>query len=613
MTRKTPPAARMPERLAALRREMARLNLDGFVIPRGDEHQNEYVPPAAERLRWLTGFSGSAGWAVVTSKTAMLFVDGRYTLQAKQEVDSRLFALDPRSAMTPWAWLKENARPKARIGFDPWLLSETQLMHLRAALRRKGGEAVALPRNPIDVSWRDRPPQPAAIATVHPPRFAGTPSAMKRAAITAELRADGADSLVLTQPDSIAWLLNVRGNDVPYAPFLLAFAILRGNGNVDLFTDPKKIPPAVRRHLGRAVRVREPDAFGPALDALGKAGRRVRVCPDTAAAWIFDRLARTKAALARGPDPCQAAKAAKTEAELAGIRRAHRRDGVALARFLAWLAREAPKGRVTELAAAEKIDSLRAEAGEFREPSFPTISGAGANGAVVHYRVGPDGGRRLKPGDLYLVDSGGQYPDGTTDVTRTVAVGKPTAEMRERFTRVLKGHIALARAVFPAGTSGRQLDALARQHLWRAGLDYDHGTGHGVGHFLSVHEGPQRIAKAGNAVPLRPGMVVSNEPGYYKTGAFGIRIENLLAVRRAKPPRGAERTLLDFEVLTLAPIDRALVEPRLLDGDETAWLDAYHGAVRRAIGPRLKGADRAWFFRATRPLGRKNPSRRGRR
>ncbi len=590
------------DRLAALRRELARLGLDGFVVPRGDEHQNEYVPARAERLAWLTGFTGSAGWAVVMEKSAILFVDGRYTLQTKRETDPALFGRDPTQAATPWRWLGMNAGVKARIGYDPWLLSESQAAHLRAALAGLDGQAVALARNPIDVLWRDRPAPPSGPACVHPLAVAGASSRAKRARVAAEIRRGGADALILTQPDSIAWLLNIRGADVPYTPFALAFAILHRDATADLFIAPCKLTPAVRRHLGRPVRIHAPGDFGKTLVALAKARKHVRVCPDTAAAWIFDRLNRARATVMRAPDPCQAIKAAKSPAELAGIRRAHARDGAALTRFLAWLAREAPRGRVSEMAAARQLDSLRAEDELFRGPSFPTISGSGPNGAIVHYRVSAASDRRLGRGELYLVDSGGQYPDGTTDVTRTIAIGKPTATMRDRFTRVLKGHIALATLVFPAGTAGAQIDAFARAALWQAGLDYDHGTGHGVGHFLSVHEGPQRIAKAGNAVPLRPGMVVSDEPGYYKTGAWGIRIENLLAVRRVKAPSGAERLLLGFETLTLAPIDRALVERRLLSADEIAWLDAYHARVRRELSPRLRGPDRTWLARATRPL-----------
>ena len=601
MTKHSPTVAR----LAALRRELARHRLDGFVVPHGDEHQNEYVPTSAERLAWLTGFTGSAGWAVAMRDRAVLFVDGRYTLQAQRETNPKLFALDPDRAVTPWRWLGMNAGVKARIGYDPWLLSESQAAHLRAALARLDGETVAVTRNPIDAIWRDRPRPPATPVAIHPLAVAGETSKVKRARVAAEVRRGGADALVLTQPDSIAWLLNIRGNDVPYTPFALAFAVLYGDGRVDLFIDPARLAPPVRRHLGRMVRVHPPGDFGRALAAPALARKRIRICPDTAAAWIFDRLDRAGATIARAPDPCQALKAAKSPAELAGIRRAHRRDGVALARFLAWLADQAPAGHVSELAAAARLDALRAEDKNFRGPSFPTISGSGPNGAVVHYRVSAESDRHLGTGELYLVDSGGQYPDGTTDVTRTIAIGRPTAEMRDRFTRVLKGHIALATLVFPEGTMGGQIDAFARAALWRAGLDYDHGTGHGVGHFLSVHEGPQRIAKAGNAVALRPGMVVSDEPGYYKTGAWGIRIENLLAVRRVTAPPGAERPLLGFETLTLAPIDRALIEPKLLSADEIAWLDAYHKRVRRELSPRIRGPERSWLAQATQPLAAK--------
>ena len=594
------PAPRV--RLAQLRREMKRQNLDGFVVPRGDEHQSEYVPRSADRLAWLTGFTGSAGSAVVLHDKAALLVDGRYTLQARAETDPRFYRVRSSNDTTPGSWLAAEAKSKARIGYDPWLSSESQARALRAALAPIQGEAIACARNPLDAVWRDRPPAPISPARIHPRRHAGTTSAAKRARVARELRRAGADALILTLPDSIAWLLNVRGGDVPHTPLLLAFAVVHADGRVDLFADPRKLTPPVRRHLGRRTRLSPSEDLGSALDALARAGGRIRICPETASAWIFARLARGRATIVPGPDPCQAIKAAKTAAELAGIRRAHRRDGAALVRFLAWLAREAPKGGVDEIAAARKLDAFRAEDANFRGPSFPTISGAGAHGAVVHYRVSAKTNRPLRAGELYLVDSGGQYPDGTTDVTRTVAVGRPSAEMRDRFTRVLKGHIAVATLVFPDGTAGRQLDAFARAALWRAGLDYEHGTGHGVGHFLGVHEGPQRIAKSGNAVALLPGMVVSDEPGYYKTGSFGIRIENLLAVRREKSPRGAERPLLGFETLTLAPIDRALIAPGLLSRGEIAWLDAYHAQVRRTLAPLLEPGPRAWLARATRPL-----------
>jgi Xaa-Pro aminopeptidase len=618
MSRPRPRTSDAEGRLARFRRELKRRNLDGFVVPRADEHQNEYVPSSAERLAWLSGFTGSAGTALVLAARAALLVDGRYTLQARAETDARRWRVLSSADTTPGGWFAAEAKRPVRVGYDPWLLTQAQARALRAALAPVAGEAIAVTRNPVDAVWRDRPPAPRAPARIHPLRYAGTPSAAKRARIAKEIVRAGADALALTLPDSIAWLLNVRGGDVPHTPLMLAFAILHARGNVDVFVDPRKLSPEVRRHLGARAnprasrkmrpyrgaraRVRPPAAFGPALDRLAGAGKRVHVCPETAAAWIFERLAAAGGKIVPGSDPCQAAKAAKTPAELAGIRRAHRRDGAALTRFLAWLAREAPKGSVDELTAARTLDSFRAADKRFRGNSFPTISGAGSNGAIVHYRVSAKTNRRLRAGELYLVDSGGQYPDGTTDVTRTVAIGRPGAETRDRFTRVLKGHIAVASLVFPEGTAGRQLDAFARESLWRAGLDYEHGTGHGVGHFLGVHEGPQRIAKSGTAVALRPGMVVSDEPGYYKAGSYGIRIENLLAVRKAKPPRGAERKMLGFETLTLAPIDRALIAPDLLAADEIAWLDAYHARVRRALAPLLDRRTRAWLARATRPI-----------
>lgn len=590
------------ERLAAVRTELSRRGLDGFIVPRGDEHQGEYVALRSERLAWLTGFTGSAGWAIVLPHRAALFVDGRYTLQARAEVDAKSFAREHVGQTTPWHWLGRQLRAKMRVGFDPWLLTTSQVAHFRSACQRAGAELVAVDGNPIDVVWRDQPPPPLSPVVPHPHRYAGESSAAKRKRLAKQLRADGADAAVLAAPDSIAWLLNVRGGDVPYAPLPLGFAILHSDASVDLFLDPRKLTAAARRHLGRGVRVHAIDALGAALSALGGAGKRVRANPDACCAWIFDRLQGAGAKVQRGDDPCQLAKATKSAAELAGIRAAHRRDGVALTRFLAWLAREAPKGRLTEAVAAARLEEFRRANSLFRGPSFPTIAGAAANGAIVHYRVTPKSDRRLTRGSLFLIDSGGQYPDGTTDVTRTVAIGRPTREMRERFTRVLKGHIALASARFPEGTAGAQLDALARAPLWQAGLDYDHGTGHGVGHYLGVHEGPQRIAKGANAVPLRPGMVVSDEPGYYKTGAYGIRIENLVAVRRVLSPRGAERATLGFETLTLAPIDLALVDPGLLDAEETAWLDAYHARVRRVIGPRVDAETQRWLARATRPI-----------
>ena len=610
-------ATEMTARLAALRAEMARRGLDGFVVPRADEHQGEYVAAASERLAWLTGFTGSAGTAVVLGARAAVFVDGRYTLQVRDQVDGACFDYRHLIEEPPAAWIEANLGSGGKLGCDPWLHSERQMERLRKAAEAAGGTLVAVDDNPLDAVWTGRPPPPRAPILPHPLEFAGRASADKRAELAGDLAAKGLATAVLTLPDSIAWLLNLRGGDVPCTPLPLSFALLRADATVDWFVAPEKLGSELKAHLGNGVGLYEPGALGPALDALGAAGAKVLADPDSAAAWVFDRLRGAGAELVAGADPCQLPKARKNAVELDGARAAHRRDGLALTRFLAWLAREAPAcapgEELGEVEVAEHLRALRAEDGLFRDLSFDTIAGAGANGAIVHYRAEAASQGRLRRGELFLLDSGAQYPDGTTDVTRTLAIGEPSAEMRDRFTRVLKGHIALASARFPRGTSGSQLDVLARQHLWQAGLDYDHGTGHGVGSYLNVHEGPQRISKVPNRVALEPGMIVSNEPGYYKTGAYGIRIENLVAVVESEVkeegrggPEGGEaeeRAMLAFETLTLAPIDRNLIAPELLSPGETAWLDAYHARVRVAHQDKLDPATAAWLDAATKPLG----------
>jgi Xaa-Pro aminopeptidase len=583
-------------RLAALRAVLKRRGLTGFVIPRADEHQGEYVPPCAERLAWLTGFTGSAGLAVVLLDRAAVFVDGRYTLQVAAQVDTALYELRHITNEPAEQWLASALQPGARLGIDPWLHTPAGLERLEAACRKAGAELVRT-ENAVDAAWTDRPAPPKAPVVPHDLAFAGRDSASKRAEIAQALAADKIRAVVLTLPESIAWLLNVRGGDVAHSPLPLSFAILHADARVDLFLDPAKDSAALKQHLGSEVAVHVPGRFGPALDALGRAKARVQADPATAADWVFQRLAAAGAEIVRATDPCLLPKACKNEVELNGTRAAHRRDGAALTRFLAWLARSAPSGQVTEIAAAERLEALRRESNLFRDLSFDTISGAGPNGAIVHYRVTAATNRRIEPGMLYLVDSGAQYPDGTTDVTRTVAIGTPPAEAREHFTRVLKGHIALATVRFPKGTTGPQLDTLARRPLWEAGLDYDHGTGHGVGSYLGVHEGPQSISKRPNTVALRPGMIVSNEPGYYRTGAYGIRIENLVVVQ---PADGTD--MLGFETLTLAPIDRALVEPSLMTEGEIGWLDGYHARVRETLTPLVDGETAAWLAEATRPL-----------
>ena len=582
------------ERLSRLRDELARRGLAGLLVPMADEHQNEYVPPRAQRIAWLTGFTGSAGLVIVLADTAALFTDGRYTLQARAQVDASLYELRHISDEPAADWLAERLTVGARLGFDPWLFTADGAARFRAAAERAGASLVPLEDNPLDAVWADQPAAPLAPVVPHELRYAGEASADKRGRVAQGL---GADAAVLTATDSIAWLFNIRGGDVAHTPLALAFATLRSDGTADLFLDRRKLTPGLDAHLGNAVALREPAEFAGALAEL--AGKRVRVDPAVSAAWVFERLEAAGAQIVRAADPCQLPKACKNEVELAGARAAHRRDGAALARFLHWL--ELNADRTDELAAAERLEAFRREDPLFRDTSFDTISGSGPNGAIVHYRSTSETNRKLPAGSFFLVDSGGQYLDGTTDVTRTIAIGAPDAEMRDRFTRVLKGHIALARCRFPEGTTGSQLDALARLALWQAGLDYDHGTGHGVGSYLGVHEGPQRISKLANTVALKPGMIVSNEPGYYKTGAYGIRTENLVAVARQEIA-GAEKPMLGFETLTRAPIDLAAVEPSLLDSAERAWLNDYHAEVRAALRPQLDAAAADWLDRATRAI-----------
>ena len=587
-------------RLAALRAELAKRDLDGFVVPLSDEHQGEYIARRSQRLAWLTGFTGSAGIAIVLAEQAALFVDGRYTLQAAAQVDGSLYEHRHITDEPPDAWLREHLEEGATLGYDPRLHGARERDRMAAPCRDIGARLVPCEDNPIDALWADQPPAPLGPIAPHPARFAGAEAGEKRGIVAGRLAEKGAAAAVLSAPDSIAWLLNVRGADVANSPLPHSFAIVHGGGDVDWFVDRRKLLPEVPAHLGNAVHVRAPETMASVLDALAGAGKAVLIDEAATPVWMVDRLTEGGAEVIRGTDPCALPKACKNAVELDGIRAAHRRDGAALTRFLAWLA-AAPPGSITELDAVARLAAIRAGGEHYRGPSFDTISGAGPNGAIVHYRVTAESSRTLEPGTLYLVDSGGQYLDGTTDVTRTVAIGRPEPEHRDRLTRVLRGHIALATARFPRGTTGAQLDTLARQFLWQAGLDYDHGTGHGVGHYLNVHEGPQRISRMASGAALAPGMVVSNEPGYYKTGAYGIRIENLVAVQEADDANGA---FLGFETLTLAPIDRALIDPTMLTADERAWLDAYHARVSEILAPLLADdADAlAWLRAATAPL-----------
>jgi len=594
-------ASQCAARLAALRTELAARGLDGFLVPRADEHQGEYVPKRAERLAWLTGFTGSAGLAAVLLEKAAIFVDGRYTLQVRNQTDTSLFETLDSVNDGPANWIEANLPQGAKLGYDPWLHTQGAVERLRISVERAGGQLVATASNPLDAVWTDQPDPPRARAVPHPIELAGETSAAKRARLAEDLKKRNADAAILTMPDSVCWLLNIRGADVPHTPFVLAFAILNADASVELFMDAKKSSPELLAHLGNDVHVRAPTDFEPALDALK--GKTAVADPVWAAAAIFQRLEQAGAKVLRAADPCQLPKACKNEAELAGTRRAHIRDGQALTRFLAWFAREAPKGTLTEIDTVEKLESFRAATGVLKDVSFDSISGAGPHGAVVHYRVTRKTNRRIEPGQLFLIDSGAQFQDGTTDVTRTVAVGEPTAEMRDRFTRVLKGHIQLALARFPEGTTGAQLDAFARRPLWDAGLDYGHGTGHGVGSYLSVHEGPQSISSRGVGQALKPGMICSNEPGYYKTGEYGIRIENLVVVRAPAEIAGGEKGMLGFETITMAPIDLDLVESSMLTREERDWLNAYHAQVRAAVAPAMADdIDRAWLTQATRAI-----------
>jgi Xaa-Pro aminopeptidase len=586
--------------LPRVREQMARQGLDGFLVPHEDEHQNEYLPAANDRLGWLTGFTGSAGAAVVMKDRAAVFTDGRYTLQVRDQVDGSLFEYRDLVEGGVPAYL-ETAPRGAVIGYDPRLHSPDALAALKAAAERAGATLKPVDPNPVDEAWgQERPPQPKAQVVPHPFEFSGEESAAKRQRVVEMIASAGAEAAVLTAPASIAWLFNVRGGDVIRTPLPLGQAVLNKDGTAQLFLDPDKVSPELRAWLGNAVSLEAPEALPGALDALK--GRKVLVDPAQSSAWYFDRLEQAGAAVVRGLDPCTLPRACKNAVEIEGSRKAHARDGAALSRFLHWAATEAQETLPGEMEVVQKLEGFREATGALKDLSFDTIAGAASNGAIIHYRPTTRLAKRTEKGSLLLVDSGAQYLDGTTDVTRTVAIGEPTEEMKDRFTRVLKGHIALSRVRFPAGTTGSALDALARMALWEAGLDYDHGTGHGVGSYLGVHEGPQRIAKAPNSVALKPGMILSNEPGYYKPGGYGIRIENLQVVTEAEDIPGGERPMHGFETLTLAPIDRTLAVKALLSEAELDWLNAYHARVLAVVGPQVEPEVRAWLEQACAPI-----------
>ena len=586
--------------LPPLRAELRKMDLHGLFIPHEDEYQNEYLPDANERLAWATGFTGSAGAAFVFVDQAVLFVDGRYTIQSAEQVDTALFNIVDMPEPGPFGWLAAADLSGKRVGYDPHLMTPTDVQRLAAAAEQAGANLVALARNPIDVAWQDRPAQPSAPIVAHPTAHAGKPLDEKLDEIAAILKDRRCDATILTAPASIAWAFNLRGGDVARSPLPLSRALLREDGTAILFAEAAKIDDKVRDHLGNRVEIRGKDDLAGAINALN--GKTISLDPNSASAWFFETAQTAGAEISEGPDPVLLPKACKNAAELDGTRAAHLRDGVAVTQFLHWLDTEAQSGTTTEIDAAIALERFRDALDGLKDLSFDTISGAGPNGALPHYRVSTASNLPLARGSLYLVDSGGQYQDGTTDVTRTVPIGDPSDDMRRHYTLVLKGHIALSAVRFPHGTTGTHLDTLARHALWQAGLDYDHGTGHGVGVYLGVHEGPQRIAKAWNSIPLMEGMIVSNEPGYYREGAYGIRIENLQAVTAPAEIPGGERAMLGFETLTFAPLSQALIDVSLLSEHERRWVDAYHAEVMAKIGPRLDASLRTWLEAACQPL-----------
>ncbi len=580
-------------RLAALREQMAKDGLDGFVVPICDEHMSEYVGDYAQRLSWLTGFGGSAGSAVVLKDKAAIFVDGRYTIQVRDQVDGNLYEYVGTADKSVIDWLGENAPEDSSIGYDAWLHTQDWAKSAKAKLAKNGAKLLAVKSNPIDAVWEDQPKPSVAKLDVQPNEFAGKSAADKRADIATWLKEEGLDATVIAALDSVAWTFNIRGKDINNTPVPRGYAIVKADGNAELFVAPEKLTDEVRVHLGNAVALRDYSEFPDALAEYG--AKKIGVDPERSVAAIFEQLEGAGAHIVKKRDPTILAKAIKNETEVKGHRAAQARDGAALSRFLHWFSQEAPKGGHDELSVAAKLAEFRGKSDELMDLSFRTISGAGPNGALCHYSVNEETNRKIETGTLYLVDSGGQYRDGTTDVTRTMAVGEPTAEMIRRYTQVLQGHIALAKAVFPKGTTGGQLDILARQYLWADGVDYAHGTGHGVGAYLSVHEGPQRIAAFGGfAEPLVAGMICSNEPGYYKDDAFGIRIENLILVEE-REVAGAEQDMLGFETLTFAPLDRRLIDVAMLSDSQRQWVDDYHAQVLDIIGPQVEGDMHDWL------------------
>ncbi len=593
------------ERILQLRAKMIELNVDGILVPRTDEHQGEYVAPHSERLNWLTGFSGSAGIALILANKAIIFVDGRYTLQVREQTDAAIFSYESLIDNPPAKWLGANIADGFRLAIDPWLHTIRETRTLRQMLDKVGGKLVTLHSNPIDEIWTDQPGQPMGAVEIHEQRFAGKLATEKLAGMAEKLRTDSISLTVLTDPSSIAWAFNIRGSDVPHTPLALAFAIIAADGEHRLFIDKLKLSIKEEAYLTQLCDIQRPSELADRLTQLSAGGANIGLDEQLATVKLALIVEEAGGQVTPMPDPARLPRACKNSAEITGARDAHRRDAAAMAQFLHWLDTQ-PPGSVDEIAAARRLEEFRRQTGNehqmpLRDISFDTISGAGANGAIIHYRVTKATNRNLEPNSLYLTDSGAQFSDGTTDITRTVVIGSPDHDMRRHYTIVLKGLVAVSTARFPPGTRGMDIDPLARTAHWKAGLDYAHGTGHGVGAYLAVHEGPQRIARTGTE-KLLAGMILSNEPGYYREGKYGIRLENLILVEQASAIAGGEIDMHTFETLTLAPFDRRLIDAEMMTGDEIDWLDNYHQRVAQEINHKLDSNVRDWLKAVCAPL-----------
>lgn len=600
------PATGAP-RVAKLREELNRLHLDGFLVPRADEHQGEYVAPRAQRLGWLTGFTGSAGAALILKHKAYVFVDGRYTLQVRAQTDPNVFDIESLIDNPPASWLEKNGKALV-IGFDPWLHTIAEVRALKAALEAQGGKLVPVRDNLVDLIWTDQPAAPLEPVTIQPLQYAGIAPREKLNSLADAVADTGANATILTDPSSVAWAFNIRGRDVSNTPLPLSFALIAANGQHILFIDKRKLPIETEAYLTQLTKITAPNLMENTLTQMAAKGDSFMLDPVLAAEKLRLIITEAGGKVTEGTDPARLPRATKNKAELDGSRAAHERDGVAMVKFFTWLDNQ-PAGSVDEISAAQQLEESRRITGErFQKPlqdlSFDSISGAGADGAIIHYRVNTDTNRKLSDGELYLIDSGAQYRDGTTDITRTIAIGASgnvSAFEKKAFTLVLKGMIALSRLRFPVGTRGQDIDAFARAALWQHGLDYAHGTGHGVGSYLAVHEGPQSISKRG-AQELKTGMILSNEPGYYKPGQFGIRIENLIIVSEPQVIEGGDIAMHSFETLTFCPIDRRLIDINLLNADELSWLNNYHAQTRDKLLPHCSDEERNWLIEATEVL-----------